>query len=161
MSSDDSPRASDFVRSIVRADVAANRNGGRVATRFPPHPNGYLHIGHAKAICLSFEVAREFGGVCHLRFDDTNPSAEDPEFVEAIQRDVRWLGYDWGEHLYFASDYFEKLYAHAAALVKKGKAYVCDLSSEEIFQTDGTTRRWLRGRCSARNLRTQRWGGCV
>jgi glutaminyl-tRNA synthetase len=138
VSSDDSPRASDFVRSIVRADVAANRNGGRVATRFPPHPNGYLHIGHAKAICLSFEVAREFGGVCHLRFDDTNPSAEDPEFVEAIQRDVRWLGYDWGEHLYFASDYFEKLYAHAAALVKKGKAYVCDLSSEEIFARRGT-----------------------
>jgi len=107
----------DFIRAIVADDLANNRIGGRVATRFPPEPNGYLHIGHAKSIALNFGIAEEFGGVCHLRFDDTNPETEDIKYVEAIQRDLRWLGYDWGEHLYFASDYFEQLYDWAVQLI--------------------------------------------
>src|SRR5262249_35224754 len=123
---------SDFIRQLVDADVAAGRHGGRVVTRFPPEPNGYLHIGHAKSSCLNFGVAREHGGRCHLRFDDTNPNTEDVEYVDAIQADVGWLGFDWGAHRYFASDYFERLHGNAVELVRRGRAYVCDLSSEEI-----------------------------
>ncbi len=128
----------DFVRSIVAEDLKNNKHTGRVATRFPPEPNGYLHIGHAKSICLNFGIAKEFGGVCHLRFDDTNPCKEDVEYVDSIKEDVRWLGWDWGEHMYYASDYFEKLYEYAVLLIKKGKAYVCDLSSDEIRGHRGT-----------------------
>jgi glutaminyl-tRNA synthetase len=132
------PSGSDFIRHLVRGDVEAGKHGGRVVTRFPPEPNGYLHIGHAKAICLNFGVAAEFGGRCHLRFDDTNPNTEDVEYVDAIENDVRWLGFDWGEHLYFASDYFERLHAHAVELIRRGRAYVCDLTSEEIAAHRGT-----------------------
>jgi glutaminyl-tRNA synthetase len=128
----------DFIRSIIARDVAAGKNGGRVVTRFPPEPNGYLHIGHAKAICLDFGVAAEHDGTCHLRFDDTNPTAEEVEYVDAIKRDVRWLGFEWGPHEYFASDYFDQLYAFATTLIRRGKAYVCDLSSEEIAAHRGT-----------------------
>jgi glutaminyl-tRNA synthetase len=129
---------SDFVRQLVLADREAGRHGGRVVTRFPPEPNGYLHIGHAKSICLNFGVAAEHGGRCHLRFDDTNPNTEDVEYVDAIQADVRWLGFDWGEHLHFASDYFERLHGFAVELIRRGRAYVCDLSSEEIAAHRGT-----------------------
>ncbi len=128
----------DFVRSRVASDLAAGKNGGRVQTRFPPEPNGYLHIGHAKSICLNFGIARGFGGLCNLRFDDTNPSTEDEEYVRSIQEDVRWLGFDWGERLFFASDYFEALYEMALSLVRKGRAYVCDLSAEEMREHRGT-----------------------
>jgi len=128
----------DFIRAIVERDVAAGKNGGRVVTRFPPEPNGYLHIGHAKAICLDFGVAAEHDGTCHLRFDDTNPTAEEVEYVDAIRADVRWLGFEWGEHEYYASDYFDQLYAFAVELIRRGKAYVCDLSSEEIAAYRGT-----------------------
>ena len=131
-------RAKDFIREKVAADIAAGRWGGRVATRFPPEPNGYLHIGHSKAICISFGIARDFGGRCHLRFDDTNPSTENPEFVDGMQRDIRWLGFDWGDHLYHASDYFEQMYDFAVRLIEQGKAYVCDLSSEEHTALRGT-----------------------
>ncbi len=134
----EAPTGSDFVRAHIRRDLAAGRNGGRVVTRFPPEPNGQLHIGHAKAICLNFGVAAEFGGRCHLRFDDTNPLTEDPEYVAAQMADVRWLGFDWGAHLHYASDYFERLYAFACELVRKGKAFVCDLSSEEVAARRGT-----------------------
>ena len=109
-----------------------------MVTRFPPEPNGYLHIGHAKAICVNFGLAEEFGGRCHMRFDDTNPVKEDPEYVESILRDVRWLGFDWGEHLYNASDYFGKFYDFCVALIKDGKAYVCSLTEEEIREYRGT-----------------------
>ena len=128
----------DFVRSIVADDLKTNKWDGRVVTRFPPEPNGYLHIGHAKSICLNFGIASEFGGTCHLRFDDTNPTAEEVEYVESIQEDVRWLGWDWDENLFFASDYFQKMYDLAIELVKKGLAYVDDQSPEEIRQTRGT-----------------------
>jgi glutaminyl-tRNA synthetase len=139
VSSDEAPRATDFIRSIVAADVEAGKNDGRVVTRFPPEPNGYLHIGHAKSICLNFGVAAENdGGVCHLRFDDTNPITEEGEYVRAIQEDVRWLGFDWGDHLHYTSDYFDQLYAFAIRLIEKGRAYVCDLSSEEIAAMRGT-----------------------
>jgi glutaminyl-tRNA synthetase len=127
----------DFIRDIVRADLAAGRVA-TVITRFPPEPNGYLHIGHAKSMCLNFGVAEEFGGYCTLRFDDTNPTKEEHEYIEAIQEDVRWLGFDWGEHLYFASDYFERLYDWAEHLVREGKAYVDDLSPDEIRAHRGT-----------------------
>jgi len=133
--SSDKPR--DFIREIVARDVEAGTYGGRVATRFPPEPNGYLHIGHAKSICLNFGIAEEFGGVCHLRFDDTNPTTESLEYVEAIKEAVHWLGYDWGEHLYFASDYFEQLYEFAEALIRQGLAYVDSLSEEEIREYRG------------------------
>jgi len=129
---------SDFLRDIVKADVASGKHGGNVVTRFPPEPNGYLHIGHAKAICIDFGIAQEFGGRCHLRFDDTNPTKEEEEYVEAIKRDVKWLGWDWSEHLYFASDYFEKMYEYAVQLVRAGKAYVDDSSAEEIRAARGT-----------------------
>jgi glutaminyl-tRNA synthetase len=128
----------DFIRTIVADHTRRGVYHKRVATRFPPEPNGYLHIGHAKSICLNFGVAQEFGGVCHLRFDDTNPETEDMEYVESIMRDVRWLGFDWGEHLYFASDYYEQLYQYAEELILAGKAYVDDSSETEIREMRGT-----------------------
>jgi glutaminyl-tRNA synthetase len=124
----------DFIRDMVRDDVAAGRYGGKVVTRFPPEPNGYLHIGHAKAICVDFGVAEEFGGRCHLRMDDTNPTTENMEYVEAIQRDVRWLGFEWGEHMYYASDYFPRFYELGEKLIRLGRAYVCDLSEDEFAE---------------------------
>src|SRR5207247_459806 len=127
----------DFIRSIVEDDLAAGRHGGRVATRFPPEPNGYLHIGHAKSICLNFGVAEEHGGSCNLRFDDTNPTKEDVEYVDAIKEDVAWLGFRWTAELY-ASDYFERLYQFAQALIRRGLAYVDSLSADEIRQYRGT-----------------------
>jgi glutaminyl-tRNA synthetase len=127
----------DFIRDIIQADLDAKRHS-TVVTRFPPEPNGYLHIGHAKAICLNFGVAQEFGGRCHLRFDDTNPVKEEQEYIDAIERDVRWLGFDWGRHLYHASDYFEQLYQWAEHLVRSGKAYIDDQSQEEMRATRGT-----------------------
>jgi glutaminyl-tRNA synthetase len=129
--------ARDFIRDIVEADLAAKRIA-TVVTRFPPEPNGYLHIGHAKSICLNFGIAQAFGGRCHLRFDDTNPAKEEQEFVDAIERDVRWLGFDWGEHLYFASDYFEQLYRWAEDLIAAGKAYVDDTPAAEMQAMRGT-----------------------
>ena len=128
---------SDFIRDIIAGDLRAGRHRA-VVTRFPPEPNGYLHIGHAKAICLNFGVAQEFGGRCHLRFDDTNPVKEEQEYIDAIQADVRWLGFDWGEHLYHASDYFEQLYQWAIHLIERGLAYVDDLSADEIREYRGT-----------------------
>jgi glutaminyl-tRNA synthetase len=130
-------RAGDFIRDIVAKDLEAGKCPFPV-TRFPPEPNGYLHIGHAKSICLNFGVAKEFGGRCHLRFDDTNPSKEEQEYVDSIQADIRWLGWDWGGHLYFASDYFGQLYAWAEDLVRSGKAYVCDLNADEVREHRGT-----------------------
>jgi glutaminyl-tRNA synthetase len=127
----------DFIRDIIEADLDAGRVG-EVVTRFPPEPNGYLHIGHAKAICLNFGVAQEYGGRCHLRFDDTNPTKEEQEYIDAIERDVRWLGFDWGLHLYHASDYFEQLYDWAEHLIRAGKAYVDDLSPEEMRAMRGS-----------------------
>ena len=139
MTSEESSGSSDFIHDIIADHMASNRFGGRIVTRFPPEPNGYLHIGHAKAIAVDFGIASEFeGGRCHLRFDDTNPSREETEYVESIMEDVRWLGWDWGEHLYYASDYFDQLYDYAVALVRKGKAYVCDLSAEEMREYRGT-----------------------
>jgi glutaminyl-tRNA synthetase len=133
----DSPERADFIREIVAADVREGRHA-TIVTRFPPEPNGYLHIGHAKSICLNFGIAREFGGRCHLRFDDTNPTKEEQEYIDAIEADVRWLGFDWGEHLYHASDYFEQLYEWAVALIRAGKAYVDDLTADEIREHRGT-----------------------
>jgi glutaminyl-tRNA synthetase len=127
----------DFIRDIVREDLASGRHKS-VVTRFPPEPNGYLHIGHAKSICLNFGIAQEFGGRCHLRFDDTNPIKEEQEYIDSIMADVRWLGFDWGEHLYYASDYFEQLYAWAELLIKAGKAYVDDQSPDEMRESRGT-----------------------
>ena len=127
----------DFIREIVTADKAAGRRGGRVHTRFPPEPNGYLHIGHAKSICLNFGIAHEFGGLCNLRMDDTNPETEDVEFVRAIEQDVRWLGFDWEDRAYYASDYFERLYECAVTLIGKGLAYVDDLQGDEVSQYRG------------------------
>jgi len=132
-----SPERGDFIREIVAADVRDGRHA-TIVTRFPPEPNGYLHIGHAKSICLNFGIAREFGGRCHLRFDDTNPTKEEQEYIDAIEADVRWLGFDWGGHLYHASDYFEQLYEWAVHLVRTGKAYVDDLTADEIRQHRGT-----------------------
>jgi glutaminyl-tRNA synthetase len=128
----------DFLREIVRRDTLAGTYGGRVATRFPPEPNGFLHIGHAKSICLNFGIANEFGGVCHMRFDDTNPETEDMMYVESIQRDVHWLGFDWRDKLFFASDYYERLYELAVRLIRDGKAYVDSLSEEEIRKYRGS-----------------------
>ncbi len=135
---DNNAAVSHFIREIVAADVAAGKNGGRVHTRFPPEPNGYLHIGHAKSICLNFGIAEEFSGKCNLRFDDTNPSKEDEEYVEAIKGDVRWLGFDWQDRLFFASSYFPQMYGHALTLIRAGKAYVCDLNAEQIREYRGT-----------------------
>jgi glutaminyl-tRNA synthetase len=125
----------NFIRDIIAEDL---KNNGRVHTRFPPEPNGYLHIGHAKSICLNFGLAAEFGGLCNLRFDDTNPTKEEIEYVESIKEDVRWLGFDWGDRLFYASDYFEQMYQYAVQLIKDGKAYVCDLSADEIREYRGT-----------------------
>src|SRR5918999_3685200 len=131
------PERSDFIREIVAADVREGRVS-EVVTRFPPEPNGYLHIGHPKAIALNFGIAQEFGGRCHLRFDDTNPVKEEQEYIDSIQADVRWLGFDWGEHLYHASDYFEQLYDWAVHLIRNGLAYVDDLPADEIRAHRGT-----------------------
>lgn len=140
MSTDQTKSApSDFIRAIIAEDLKNNKNNGRVVTRFPPEPNGFLHIGHAKSICLNFGIATEnTGGVCHLRFDDTNPSKEEEEYVRAIMEDVKWLGFDWGDKLFYASDYFDRLYEYALQLIKMGKAYVCSLSADEIRQYRGT-----------------------
>ena len=139
MTKPESTPASNFIRNIIAEDLKNNKNDGRVVTRFPPEPNGYLHIGHAKSICLNFGIAEENkGGICNLRFDDTNPGKEDVEYVESIKEDVRWLGFHWDDRLFYASDYFEKLYAYAIQLVKAGKAYVCSLSADEIRENRGT-----------------------
>ena len=129
---------SHFIRNIIIEDLKQNKNGGRVHTRFPPEPNGYLHIGHAKSICLNFGLAAEFNGLCNLRFDDTNPSTEDVEYVDSIKGDIRWLGFDWDHREYYASDYFEQLYQYAIQLIKAGKAYVCDLNADEMRDYRGT-----------------------
>jgi glutaminyl-tRNA synthetase len=134
----DASQATDFIRTIVSEDMKAGVYDGKVHTRFPPEPNGYLHIGHAKSICLNFGIAAEFGGLCNLRFDDTNPSKEEVEYVESIKEDVRWLGFSWDDREYYASDYFEQLYQYALELIKKGKAYVCDLSPQETKEYRGT-----------------------
>jgi len=139
MTTTDSTPPPNFIRNIIAEDLKANKNDGRVHTRFPPEPNGYLHIGHAKSICLNFGIAAEnMGGLCNLRFDDTDPSKEEVEYVESIKEDVRWLGFDWEDREFYASDYFEKLYEYAVRLIKKGKAYVCDLSADEIREYRGT-----------------------
>lgn len=138
MSAECKPPARDFIREIIDEDIRTGRFAGRVHTRFPPEPNGYLHIGHAKSICLNFGIAQEYGGKCNLRFDDTNPSKEDQEYVDAIKENVRWLGFDWEDREYYASDYFEQLYQWAIQLIKAGKAYVCDLSPEEVREYRGT-----------------------
>lgn len=134
-SSYDTP--SNFIQTIINEDFDSNKYGGRVHTRFPPEPNGYLHIGHAKSICLNFSIAAKNGGLCNLRFDDTNPVKEELEYVNSIKRDVKWLGFDWGERMFYASDYFDQLYEYAVRLIEKGKAYVCDLSAEEIREYRG------------------------
>lgn len=128
----------DFIRTIIEEDIKVNKNDGRVHTRFPPEPNGYLHIGHAKSICLNFGLAREYKGLCNLRFDDTNPTKEDVEYVDSIKEDIQWLGFDWEDREYYASDYFETLYGYAIQLIKAGKAYVDDLSADEIREFRGT-----------------------
>ncbi|MHC4456921.1 MAG: glutamine--tRNA ligase/YqeY domain fusion protein [Planctomycetota bacterium] len=138
MSTNDSTTKLDFIRTIVAQDFKTNKWGGRVVTRFPPEPNGYLHIGHAKAICLNFGIAAEFGGLCNLRFDDTNPIKEEQEYIDSIIEDVRWLGWDWDDRLYYASDYFEQMHEYAIQLIKAGKAYVCDLSPDQIREYRGT-----------------------
>jgi len=138
MSTNNSIPPPNFIRAIVAADVQSGKNDGRVITRFPPEPNGYLHIGHAKSICLNFGIAAEFGGLCNFRFDDTNPSKEETEYVESIIEDVHWLGFDWGDRLYYASDYFERLYEYAVQLVRDGNAYVCSLTADEIREYRGT-----------------------
>ncbi len=128
----------DFIRESIRDDLKKGKNGGRVHTRFPPEPNGYLHMGHAKSICLNFGLADEFNGECNLRFDDTNPTKEESEYVESIKKDISWLGFDWGDREYYASDYFGKLYEYAILLIRKGKAFICDLNADEIRQYRGT-----------------------
>src|SRR6266478_10034145 len=138
MSVPENPRPSNFIRDMVKRDTLSGRFGGKVVTRFPPEPNGRLHIGHAKAICIDFGIAQEFGGRCNLRFDDTNPVKESQEHADEIMRDIRWLGFDWGEHLYHASDYFEQLYAWAEHLIRAGKAYVDDQSQNEMRASRGT-----------------------
>ena len=138
MNANDSTTKLDFIRTIVAEDLKSNKWDGRVATRFPPEPNGYLHIGHAKSICLNFGIAAENNGTCNLRFDDTNPIKEEAEYIESIKQDVRWLGFNWQDRLFYASDYFEQMYQYAAQLIKAGKAYVCDLSAEQIREYRGT-----------------------
>ena len=128
----------NFIEQAVSEDLAAGKNGGRLNTRFPPEPNGYLHIGHAKAICMDFGIAQKFGGTCNLRFDDTNPAKEDTEYVDAIMEDIKWLGFDWEDRLYYASDYFQKLWDLAIRLIKEGYAYVDEQSSEQIAAQKGT-----------------------
>lgn len=138
MTETEKPRPSNFIRNIIDEDLRQNKNDGRVHTRFPPEPNGYLHIGHAKSICLNFGFAQEYNGLCNLRFDDTNPEKESVEYTDAIQADVRWLGFDWGDRLYYASDYFEKLYEFAGHLIREGKAYVDSLNADQIREYRGT-----------------------
>ena len=138
MSTTNSESSRDFIRDIINEDLRTDKYGGRVHTRFPPEPNGYLHLGHAKSICLNFGIAADFNGLCNLRFDDTNPIKEEQEYIDSIIEDVRWLGFDWGDRLYYASDYFEKMYEHALQLVKAGKSYVDELSPEEIRDYRGT-----------------------
>jgi glutaminyl-tRNA synthetase len=137
MSTEEPSRPVDFIRAIINEDNASGKHGGRVHTRFPPEPNGYLHIGHAKSICLNFGIARDYGGKCNLRFDDTNPAKEEQEYVDSIMEDVRWLGFEWDE-LHYASDYFQQLYDWAVQLIKEGKAYVCDLTGDQVRETRGT-----------------------
>ncbi|MHC5111143.1 MAG: glutamine--tRNA ligase/YqeY domain fusion protein [Planctomycetota bacterium] len=136
--SEEAPRRLNFIEEIIEQDNASGKWDGRVHTRFPPEPNGYAHIGHAKSICLNFGLSSKYGGLCNLRFDDTNPCKEEDEYVRSIQEDVRWLGFDWGDRLFFASDYFDTMYQHAVALIKEGKAYVCDLTAEETREYRGT-----------------------
>jgi len=138
MTQSDMSPPTDFIREIIDQDLKEGKNSGRVATRFPPEPNGYLHIGHAKSVCLNFGIAIQYGGTCNLRMDDTDPAGESLEYVESIINDVRWLGFDWEDRLYYASDYFEQLYQFAVELIKAGKAYVCSLSAEEIREYRGT-----------------------
>ncbi len=138
MDSNENESSLNFIERVIEKDLAEGRHDGRVVTRFPPEPNGYLHIGHAKSICLNFGLAEKYNGRCHLRFDDTNPEKEEIEYIESIKEDVHWLGFDWGEHEYFASDYFEQLYEYALVLIKAGKAYVDSLSPEEIREYRGT-----------------------
>jgi len=141
MRDDEETAGLDFIRRIISEDVREGRNGGRVHTRWPPEPNGYIHVGHAKTLLLNYWISQEFGGKFNLRFDDTNPTKEEIEYVEAIIEDARWLGVDWEDRLFFASDYYEQLYEWAEYLIKEGKAYVCDLSAEEISEYRGTARR--------------------
>ena len=138
MSENETAVAGNFIRQIIDGDIAAGKHGGRVVTRFPPEPNGYLHIGHAKSICLNFGIAVDYKGTCNLRFDDTNPHKENVEYIDSIKQDVHWLGYDWGDRLYYASNYFERLYEIAIELIKAGKAYVCDLTADETREFRGT-----------------------
>src|ERR1041384_2888811 len=157
----------DFIRDIVADDLASGRHKS-VVTRFPPEPNGYLHIGHAKSICLNFGIAAEFGGLTNLRFDDTNPSKEEVEYVDSIRSDVRWLGFDWADREFYASDYFDRLYEFAEKLIEKGKAFVCDLTADQIREYRGTLTEPgrnspYRGRSAAENLalfRAMRAGEC-
>lgn len=149
--------SSNFIQNIINEDLKTNKHNSQVHTRFPPEPNGYLHIGHAKSICLNFGLAKEYKGMCNLRFDDTNPSKEETEYVESIQEDVKWLGFDWDDRLFYASDYFEQIYGYAAQLIKSGKAYVCDLNATEMREYRGTltepgTESPYRNRSVAENL---------
>ncbi|HQG28308.1 MAG TPA: glutamate--tRNA ligase family protein, partial [Candidatus Ozemobacteraceae bacterium] len=138
MADTETPVVSNFIRDIIESDLKANKHGGCVVTRFPPEPNGYLHIGHAKSICLNFGLARDYKGVCHLRMDDTNPIKEDIEYVNAIMADVRWLGFDWADKMFFAADYYERLYGFAVELIKLGKAFVCELTPDQMREYRGT-----------------------
>ncbi|MBQ5775518.1 MAG: glutamine--tRNA ligase, partial [Bacteroidaceae bacterium] len=130
-------RSLNFIEEIVKTDLEAGKNGGRLNTRFPPEPNGYLHIGHAKAICMDFGIAERYGGTCNLRFDDTNPVKEDVEYVDAIMEDIHWLGFDWDDRFFYGSDYFEKTYEFALALIERGEAYVCELTPEQFKEYRG------------------------
>ena len=138
MNETNSSASGDFIRDIVRQDIAKNKNGGRVQTRFPPEPNGYLHIGHARAIWINFSIAADFGGQCNLRFDDTNPVKEEQEYIDANIRDIHWLGFDWENRLFYASSYFEQMYQYALKLIEAGKAYVDDLTAGQIHEYRGT-----------------------
>ena len=138
MTQDTTPNPTDFIRDIIDDDLKTNKNDGRVATRFPPEPNGYIHIGHAKSVCLNFGIAGQYQGTCNLRLDDTDPAGESMEYVESIIHDIHWLGFDWEDRLYYASDYFEKIYQFAVELIKSGNAYVCSLSPDEIREHRGT-----------------------
>jgi len=138
MTTQDDSTSRHFIREIIENDLKAGKHGGKVVTRFPPEPNGYLHIGHAKSICMNFGLAAEFGGKCNVRFDDTNPSKEEVEYVDSIIQDVRWLGFDWEDRLFYASDYFDQLYAWAIQLIQAGKAYVCDLTADQVREHRGT-----------------------
>ena len=148
--------SSNFLRQIIAEDLRTGKYGGRVVTRFPPEPNGYLHIGHAKSICLNFGLAGENGGACHLRFDDTNPVKEDVEYEDSIKSAVQWLGFDWGAHLYHASDYFDRLYEFARHLIKAGLAYVDSSTPEEMRHLRGNRERWEAAQCQS-NVREKRY----